>query len=174
MTPLGNPSGFTSAYRTNASRAFAAAYRVLGDAAAAEDVVQDVFMALWRHPHKFNPDRGSLPGYVAMMARIWAVDRMRSRQAGDAAVDRLGRRDEERGEATESPADAAIRHEEGDLALSALARLPKVQRDAVLLAYGRGLSAAEIAEAADVPLGTAKSRLRLGLQKARESLAPAV
>ncbi len=173
MTPLTSTAGFSNAYRDNVPKAFAAAYRILGDAAAAEDVVQDVFMALWRHPDKFNPDRGSLPGYVAMMARSRAVDRIRSRQAGEAAVERLGRRDEERGEAGESPADAAIRLEEGDLALSALAQLPKRQRDAVLLAYGRGLSAAEIAEVADVPLGTAKSRLRLGLQKARESLAPA-
>jgi RNA polymerase sigma-70 factor (ECF subfamily) len=173
MTPLETPTGFSSAYRDNVPKAFAAAYRVLGDAAAAEDVVQDVFMALWRHPDKFDPDRGSLPGYVAMMARSRAVDRMRSRQAGDAAVERLGRRDEERGGADESPAEAVIRREESDLALGALAELPQRQRDAVLLAYGRGLSAAEIAEAAGVPLGTAKSRLRLGLQKARESLAPA-
>jgi RNA polymerase sigma-70 factor, ECF subfamily len=173
MTPLKSPSGFSNAYRDNVPKAFAAAYRVLGDAAAAEDVVQDVFMTLWRHPDKFDPDRGSLPGYVAMMARSRAVDRMRSRQAGDTAVERLGRRDEERGDADESPAEAVIRREEGDLALNALAQLPRRQRDAVLLAYGRGLSAAEIAEEAGVPLGTAKSRLRLGLQKARESLAPA-
>jgi RNA polymerase sigma-70 factor, ECF subfamily len=173
MSSLKTPSGFADAYRVNAPKAFAAAYRVLGDAAGAEDVVQDVFLTLWRHPDKFNPDRGSLPGYVAMMARSRAVDRMRSRQAGDAAVERLGRRDEGQSEAAESPADAAIRHEESGQALAALSRLPKRQRDAVLLAYGRGLSAAEIAEASSVPLGTAKSRLRLGLQKARESLAPA-
>ena len=173
MTPLETPAGFSSAYRDNVPKAFAAAYRVLGDAAAAEDVVQDVFMTLWRHPGKFNPDRGSLPGYVAMMARSRAVDRMRSRQAGDAATERLGRRDEERGDGDESPAEMVVRREESARALGALAELPKRQRDAVLLAYGRGLSAAEIAEAAGVPLGTAKSRLRLGLQKARESLAPA-
>ena len=89
---------------------------------AAEDVVQDVFMTLWLHPEKFNPDRGSLPGYVAMMARSRAVDRMRSRQAGDAAVERLGRRDEERGAGAESPADAVVRREEGGRALGALAR----------------------------------------------------
>ena len=173
MSQLGTQSGFSTAYRDNAPKAFAAAYRVLGDAASAEDVVQDVFVSLWLHPEKFNPDRGSLPGYVAMMARSRAVDRMRSRQAGDAAVERLGRRDEERGAGAESPADAVVRREEGGRALAALAQLPRRQRDAVLLAYGRGLSAAEIADASAVPLGTAKSRLRLGLQKARESLAPA-
>ena len=107
-----------------------------------------------------------------MMARSRAVDRMRSRQARDAAVERLGRRDE-RDAVSESPADAVLRRDEGTRALQALADLPAAQREAVLLAYGRDLSAAELADAAGVPLGTAKSRLRLGLQKARESLAPA-
>jgi RNA polymerase sigma-70 factor, ECF subfamily len=172
MNALATPTGFSSAYRAHSPRAFSAAFRVLGDVAAAEDVVQDVFVTIWRNPDKFDPERGSLPGYVAMMARSRAVDRMRSRQARDAAVERLGRRDE-RDAVSESPADAVLRRDEGTRALQALADLPAAQREAVLLAYGRDLSAAELADAAGVPLGTAKSRLRLGLQKARESLAPA-
>ena len=172
MNALASPSGFSNAYEAHASRAFSAAYRVLGDVAAAEDVVQDVFITMWRDPSKFDPDRGSLAGYLAMMARSRAVDRMRSRQARDSAVERLGRRDE-RDVISESPDDAVLRRDESARALRALAELPAAQRDAVLLAYGRGLSAAELADASGVPLGTAKSRLRLGLQKARESLAAA-
>lgn len=172
MNALATPSGFSNAYQAHASRAFAAAYRVLGDVAAAEDVVQDVFITIWRDPSKFDPDRGSLAGYLAMMARSRAVDRMRSRQARDSAVERLGRRDE-RDVISESPDDAVMRRDESTRALHALAELPAAQRDAVLLAYGRGLSATELADASGVPLGTAKSRLRLGLQKARESLAAA-
>lgn len=172
MNALATPNGFSNAYQAHASRAFSAAYRVLGDTAAAEDVVQDVFITMWRDPNKFDPDRGSLAGYLAMMARSRAVDRMRSRQARDSAVERLGRRDE-RDVISESPDDAVLRRDEGTRALRALAELPAPQRDAVLLAYGRGLSAAELADASGVPLGTAKSRLRLGLQKARESLAAA-
>jgi RNA polymerase sigma-70 factor (ECF subfamily) len=146
---------------------------VLGDAAAAEDVVQDVFAALWRHPHKFDPSRGSLPGYVAMMARSRAVDRVRSRNAGSAAVDRLAVVDADRADEVESPADSVVRRQDANRVLGALAKIPAVQRDAVLMAYGRGLSTAEIAEAAGVPLGTAKSRVRLGLQRTRETLAAA-
>jgi RNA polymerase sigma-70 factor, ECF subfamily len=172
MNALATPDGFSKAYQAHASRAFSAAYRVLGDVAAAEDVVHDVFITIWRDPNKFDPDRGSLAGYLAMMARSRAVDRMRSRQARDSAVERLGRRDE-RDVISESPDDAILRRDEGARALRALAQLPAPQREAVLLAYGRGLSAAELADESGVPLGTAKSRLRLGLQKARESLAAA-
>jgi RNA polymerase sigma-70 factor, ECF subfamily len=172
MNALATSTGFTDAYEAYAARAFAAAYRVLGEAAAAEDVVQDVFFTIWRNPAKFDPARGSLPGYVAMMARSRAVDRVRSRQARDSAIERLGRR-EERDSFDESPADAVLRRDEGARALGAVAELPPAQREAVLLAYGRGFSAAEMAEASGVPLGTAKSRLRLGLQKARESLTDA-
>ncbi len=172
MNALATPAGFTDAYRAHSPRALSAALRVLGDTAAAEDVVHDVFITVWNDPNKFDPRRGSLSGYLAMMARSRAVDRVRSRQARDSAVERLGRRSE-RDSHTESPDETVLRHDEGARALGAVAGLPGAQRDAILLAYGRELSAAELAEASGVPLGTAKSRLRLGLQKAREALAPA-
>ncbi len=173
MTAPDTPFEFSRAYRDHRSRAFSSAFRVLGDAAAAEDVVQDVFLALWRDPGRFDPARGSLVGYVAMMARSRAVDRVRTRTAARAAVERLGYRDEERRGADDGPAEAAVRSDERGHVLAAVAELPALQREALLLAFGRGLSAAEIATAAGVPLGTAKSRLRLGLEKARERLAAA-
>ena len=174
MTALATPSGFSDAYRTHRPRAFASAFRVLGDAAAAEDVVQDVFLTLWSNPRQFDPRRGSLPGYVAMMARSRAVDRMRSLAAGRAATERLGYRDEERASGREDAAsDLAIRRDETERALRAMGDLPASQREAVLLAFGRGLSASEIAATSGVPLGTAKSRLRLGLEKAHGALSSA-
>jgi RNA polymerase sigma-70 factor, ECF subfamily len=171
MTALASHTGFSAAYREHRQLAFSAAQRVLGDPAAAEDVVQDVFTALWSNPSKFDPRRGSLAGYVAMMARSRAVDRVRSRNAGAAAVERLGVRDDaDRGGAEESPDERVVARDEAGRALVAVGELPPVQRDAMLLAYGRGLTTAEIAEASGVPLGTAKSRLRLAVRRTRESL----
>jgi len=173
MTELAAASDFTRVYRAHAKLAFSAAMRVLGDPATAEDVVQDVFLTLWRSPGNFDPSRGSLPGYIAMMARSRAVDRIRSRKAGAAAADRLAVRDAAPEPAAESPSETVIRRDEAGRLLTVVADLPPVQREAVLLAYGRGLTAAEIAAASGVPLGTAKSRLRLGLQRARRALATA-
>lgn len=173
MSSLTTTAGFESAYREHYPLALSAALRVLQDAAAAEDVVQDVFAELWRHPQKFDARRGSLRGYVAMMARSRAVDRVRTRNAGSAAVDRLAVRDAERGDEMESPADSVVRRDEAGRVLTALTGLPAAQRDAVLMAYGRGFSTAEIATAAGVPLGTAKSRLRLGIQRTRQALSGA-
>jgi RNA polymerase sigma-70 factor (ECF subfamily) len=172
MTALATPPGFSHAYRAHRARAFSSAMRVLGDAAAAEDVVQDVFLTLWRNPGQFDESRGSLAGYIAMMARSRAVDRTRSLAAARGAVERMGVRDEERGD-DDGPSRAAIVRDAAGRALAAVAELPPRQRDAVLLAYGKGMSAAEIATTSGVPLGTAKSRLRLGLEKARESVAGA-
>jgi RNA polymerase sigma-70 factor, ECF subfamily len=173
MIALGSHAGFTAAYLAHRRLAFSAAQRVLGDAAAAEDVVQDVFIALWRDPSKFDPRRGGLPGYVAMMARSRALDRVRSRNAGAAAVERLGVRDAEREGAEESPAERAVRRDETGRVLLALGELPAAQRDVMLLAYGRGLTTAEVARAVGVPLGTAKSRLRLGLRRTQQAVAAA-
>jgi RNA polymerase sigma-70 factor (ECF subfamily) len=170
VTVLASTSNFSAAYREHYPLAFSAANRVLRDAAASEDVVQEVFTTLWRHPGRFDSQRGSLPGFVAMMAGSRAMDRLRSRNAGSAATDRLAVLEVRREQAVESPADAVMRRDEAGRVLAAVAELPAAQRDVVLMAYGRGLSTAEIAKAAGVPPGTAKSRLRQGLQRTRQAL----
>jgi RNA polymerase sigma-70 factor, ECF subfamily len=168
---LGRTHFLDSAYRHHSSRAFAAAMRVLRDPAAAEDVVQDVFMSLWRNPGQFDPARGSLPTYISMLARSRALDRWRSQAAHDAAVERDARARDPRERTSDGGADEIVlRHERSSEVMSALDTLPDNQRDAVLLAFGGGLTAREIARERGIPLGTAKSRIRLGLQKAKESL----
>lgn len=167
---LSTPAGFATAFREHARAAFAAAVRVLGDSSAAEDVVQDVFLALWRDPAKFDAARGSLRTYVAMMARSRALDRVRTRGAREAAAQRLQSQEELGWGEQEAPDEVVVRRERALGALRAVRALPDAQREAVALTYGAGLSAREVAATTGVPLGTAKSRLRLGLVKAREQL----
>ena len=170
VTDLRDLSQFNEAYRRFAPLALASANRVLRDEAAAEDVVQDVFVHLWLRPDSFDPTRGSLSSYVSMLARSRALDRWRSRSARESAAERA----EEEAIANNAPAESAaepvIRRERSRAILNVLEELPGDQRDALLLAYGRGLTAQEIARVKEVPLGTAKSRVRLGLRKARAGL----
>ena len=170
MTNLRDPIEFERAYREHKGPMFAAAQRVLRDPAAAEDVVQDVFMQLWRNPKAYDQRRGALSTYLTLLARSRAVDRWRSRSARDAAVERSA--DEKRAlhRESESAEEPVLRRDGSRRLLGALDTLPEDQREAVLLAFGRGLTAREISSAARVPLGTAKSRVRLGLQKTRAVL----
>lgn len=169
--PLDRPRTLERAYRLYAHRAFAAAMRVLRDPSAAEDVVQDVFMSLWRNPSQFDSSRGTLPSYISMLARSRALDRWRSQAAHDSALEREARTRDHRERTAEEGADEPVlRRERSGEVMSALETLPDSQREAVLLAFGGGLTAREIAHQRDIALGTAKSRIRLGLEKARESL----
>ena len=170
LTDLTDIRQFDEAYRQLAPLAFHAANRVLRDAGAAEDVVQDVFMQLWRRPSAYDPARGPLSRYISLLARSRATDRWRTRSARDSALERSLQETRLRPDAHESAADPVLRREHSQTVLRALADLPGDQREAILLAYGRGLTAQEIAQAVAVPLGTAKSRVRLGLQKARIGL----
>jgi len=167
---LNTLSGFDESYEELRPLAVAAAQRVLRDQAAAEDVAQDVFIALWRNPRAYDPKRGSLRSYVSLMARSRALDRWRTRQAREAAVDRSAAERRVSHSDVESAAEPVLRRDRSRRILHALDSLPGEQREAVLLAFGRGLTAQEIASAIGVPLGTAKSRVRLGLQKARSEL----
>jgi RNA polymerase sigma-70 factor (ECF subfamily) len=175
MSPnLKDPRQFDDAYRQLAPQAISAANRVLRDEAAAEDVVQDVFMQLWLRPSSYDAGRGPLSAYVTMMARSRALDRWRTRSARDNVVERTKEEVRVTGRGSEDGADEQVfRRERSRTLAGALKRLPDEQREALLRAYGRGMTASEIAEASAIPLGTAKSRLRLGLRKTRENLAAA-
>jgi RNA polymerase sigma-70 factor (ECF subfamily) len=170
MTDLRDPAQFDRAYNEHAPAMLASANRVLRDTAAAEDVVHDVFMALWRKPSSFDPARGSLGSYLTMMARSRALDRWRTRVARESAVDRVKQQIRPGSVIAEDAAEPVVRRDDSRRVLRALDTLPGDQREAVLLAFGKGLTAREIAKTAGVPLGTAKSRVRLGLAKARSEL----
>jgi RNA polymerase sigma-70 factor (ECF subfamily) len=170
---LGDPRQFEQAYRQHAPRVRAVAQRVLHDAAAAEDVAQEVFVRLWQRPQLFDPQRGSLAALVSVMARSRALDRIRAEGALERARDRLGAVHALTPASEEGPAEALERNERDAELHSALLRLPSAQRTTIELAYGRGLNSAQIAQLTRVGRATARSRLRLGLGKLRADLGEA-
>jgi RNA polymerase sigma-70 factor (ECF subfamily) len=168
---LTDQAAFARIYDEHASSVYGAALRVLGNPATAQDVAQDVFLRLWRSPGKFDARRGDLGAYLRLMARSRALDLWRTGQAAGRATDRMkiaAGLDEPRAE--EQPAVHAEHDERRRALRAALGTLPEAQREAVVLAYWGGLTADEIARRAGVPLGTAKSRVRLGLQRMRAEL----
>jgi RNA polymerase sigma-70 factor (ECF subfamily) len=164
---LDDPAAFAGIYAGHARGVHASAMAVLHDHARAQDVVQDVFLRLWRRPDAFDPGRGGLGTYLRLMARSRALDVRRETRATTRVGERLGRLTER---TAPVPQGATAAVERGEVR-TAIGRLPPGQREAVVLTYWGGLTAAEIARHADVPLGTAKSRVRLGLLKLREAYA---
>ncbi|HWH94489.1 MAG TPA: sigma-70 family RNA polymerase sigma factor [Baekduia sp.] len=149
----------------------ATAYGVLNSSAGAQDVVQDVFLRVWRNPRRFDARRGELGSYLRLMARSRAVDLWREGQASGRAEDRLKAvvgHDAPRVDA--QPDHLTLAAAERSTVRDALGRLPGPQREALVLAYWGGLTADQIAARAGVPLGTAKSRIRLGLARLRREL----
>jgi RNA polymerase sigma-70 factor (ECF subfamily) len=158
--------GFRIAYARHHRGVYAAAYRVVGDVQLAQDVVQDVFLRFWRRPNAYDPRRGELGAYLRLMARSRALDLWREAQVRARAADRL-RVVHVIGEA-DGPPVLAERATESSAVRAALEKLPEGQREALVLAYWCGLTADQIARHADIPLGTAKSRVRLGLARLRD------
>jgi RNA polymerase sigma-70 factor, ECF subfamily len=142
---------------------YGAALRVLGDDAAAQDVAQDVFVELWCHPGRFDPAAGSLRTYLAVLARHRAVDLVRGELRRIARQERNHRLSP--GQPPSLPSDQVVAAEAASLVRAAVGLLPESQRQVVELAYFGGLSYREVALAAGIPEGTAKSRLRLALAK---------
>ena len=167
---LADPEAFTAAYRRLAPAARTAALSVLRDEAAAEDVVQDVFCELWMRPGAYRPERGSLATFVYLLARSRALDRLRSSAAAAAALHRDALEAQARPRAAEPTSEEVIRRVSASEMLSELDRLPDGQRAAVLLHHVGGLSDGELARAMQVPLGTAKSRIRIGTRRARDAM----
>ncbi len=166
----GDASAFEVVYDRHAKVAFSLAFRLLGDRAAAEDLVQDAFLAVWRGADRFTPALGSVRTWVLSIVHHRGIDRLRSTSAASRRETAL------RGEALaggghEQPVeDRAI---DGALAPSlqrGLEQLPDDQGRVVRLAYFGGFTHHEIADMLGLPLGTVKSRLRLGLERLRMSM----
>jgi RNA polymerase sigma-70 factor (ECF subfamily) len=172
---LSEPDGFRSAFAEHHRKVYAAAFGVLGDAAQAQDVVQDVFLRVWRRPEAYDPSRGDLGTYLRLMGRSRALDLWREGQVRGRAADRfklVSGTPEPRVE--EQPEPLFEQGEDGAAVRAALSQLPETQREALVLAYWGGLTADQIAQRVHVPLGTAKSRIRLGLARLRSEFVPAV
>ena len=172
---IADSNTFDRIYREHRLTVFHAALRITQDRTLADDVTHDVFVRLWRRPDRFDASRGELASYLRLMARSRALDLWRERQAAGRAQDRLTAV-VERAEQTSQgePVLAAMAGERAETVRTALGTLPEAQREAVVLAYWGGLTAEEISRRVDVPLGTVKSRIRLGLTKLRTTIADAL
>lgn len=165
-----DPEALTELYRTVGRRAFGLAYRIVGDATAAEDVVQDAFLAVWDQASRIDPARGRVDSLLMTIVHRRATDEVRRRSRRHAH--------EQHGPdgATLDPVDehaaalfeAVVSAPDHDRVRECLAALNPDQREAIQLAYLGGLTHREIAETTGVPLGTVKSRLRLGMEQLRE------
>ena len=155
---------------------YAVAYRIVGQRADAEEVVVEAFAQAWRDAARFEAGRGSVAGWLTMIARSRALDLVRARGRRDritasAAADRPDA-PLAMGAAGPDPVGALDHDERRRQVRQALETLSPPQRQAIELAYFEGLSQSEIAERLQEPLGTVKTRVRLGMQKLRECLRP--
>jgi RNA polymerase sigma-70 factor (ECF subfamily) len=155
---------------------YAVAYRIVGQSADAEEVVLEAFAQAWRDAPRFEAERGSVAGWLTMIARSRALDLVRARSRRDritatAAADRPDA-PLAMGDYRPDPARAVDHDERRRQVRQALETLSPPQRQAIELAYFEGLSQSEIAERLQEPLGTVKTRVRLGMQKLRECLRP--
>jgi RNA polymerase sigma factor (sigma-70 family) len=147
---------------------YSLARRMLQESAAAEDITQEVFLKVWRNAARFDPERGAVGTWILHITYTSTVDLLRQRQRASAAHYEVATDEPDPEADTESDAVSILL---GDQVRTALIRLPGEQRQALEMAYFGALTQQEIANRLNIPLGTVKSRVRLGLQALRQFLA---
>lgn len=168
----GEEDGVAALYDRYSGIAYGLACRITNDATAAEDVVQDAFVSVWKQARRFDAERGQVRSWLLTIVHHRAVDAVRKR-AG--RPERALLEGPEEFVATEGrPEEIAEWTLESEAIREAVVRIPDDQRRTVEMAYFMGMTHVEIAQRMDVPLGTVKSRLRIGLEKMRDYLRPRV
>lgn len=152
---------------------YSVSLRVLHDHHLAEDVVQEVFHRLWRQPTSFDPVRGRFISWMMSVTRNRALDelRRRNRRFRSEERDEDTEREFASGDRFDDPEVGVVLTEMRSVVRAAMARLPAAQREVIELAYFSGLTQQEIAERTGDPLGTVKTRIRLGMRRLRVALA---
>ena len=164
----GDEQAFAALYDATAARVHGLVLRVVRDPAQAEEVTQEVFLQVWRTASRYDEDKGSAMSWLMTLAHRRAVDRVRAAEA-------VNRQDTSYHQNTQqvahdSTAEAAEQSMEARRVRSALAELTDVQRQALELAYFGGYTHTEVATMLDLPVGTAKTRIRDGLIRMRDAM----
>ena len=163
---------FRALYDRYGNLVYSTVLRIVRDVQTAEDMVQEIFLRIWRKPDSYMAQRGRFVTWLTSVSRNRAVDEIRSR-GRRFRYETASPEEQERELPTPELNDPALRAELADqrrLILAALARIPLEQRQIIELAYFGGLTQQEIAERLSQPLGTVKTRVRLGMQKLRAAL----
>lgn len=164
----GDQDAFALFYDLTARRVLGLVVRVLRDRAQSEEVMQEVYLQVWREAASYRQERGAALSWILTIAHRRAVDRVRAETAQSARGTRYEHHTRER--PFDSTADAVEARLEGTAVRSALARLGDAQREVLELAYLQGMTHREVSEALAIPLGTAKTRIRDGLQRLRREM----
>ena len=173
LVQQGDPRAFELLYDRHGGASFSLAYRMVGKQAAAEDVVQEAFLSIWRSRLRYDKTRGSVRTWVLGIVHNRAVDGLRRSMVHERRRETLDGV-EERHEARERTDVEVARREEARSVRGALNTLPDEQRRTIELAYFGGYTQSEIATLLEEPLGTVKGRMRLGLDKMRRELVEGV
>jgi len=165
----GDHDAYAALYHRYSRVLFGLLIRILGSIVEAEEVLQEVFLQVWRRAGDYDASRGRPFAWLMTLARSRALDRVDSASSQQRTLDRAG---SPRSQGASDPAELASTAEEGRQLVRALGEIPAAQREVLLLAYFEGLSQSEISLRLGRPLGTVKSHARLGLTKLRHLLMP--
>jgi RNA polymerase sigma-70 factor, ECF subfamily len=166
-------SALTELYGRHGRRLKAMIDSVVHEEAEADDVLQEILLQIWKEADHYSPKAGKPLGWMVTIARRRAIDRLRRRQAYSRARERYGKQLEQQPKNSRHEAyDPFVRKDLRDFLEKCMRALPRFQREAVELAFFKGLSHSEIATATHAPLGTVKTRLELGLQKLSHAIRP--
>lgn len=168
---VGDSDAMTAFTRRYQARVFGLARTIVGDRAVAEEVAQEAFVRAWRHAPAYDSRRASVATWLLTITRNLAIDAIRPQRPVPMDPDVLLQLDMEATGVGAAPDAAAEASEEAGRLRAALAQLPEGQRRALVMATMCGRTAKEVSEVEGIPLGTAKTRIRAGLQRLRETLA---
>jgi RNA polymerase sigma-70 factor, ECF subfamily len=166
VVPDGDARAFAVLYDRHNKVAYSLAYRMMGERQAAEDLVQEAFLKMWRAAGSYRVERASVRTWILSIVRNRGIDELRSTASRHRTRDKV-----EAQTPTSQPSEAfgeAWRNSQGEQVREALRGLPPEQLKVLELAYFSGYTHTEIAEVLGLPLGTVKGRMRLGLKKIRE------
>lgn len=169
----GDHQAFSQLYDQSSTLLYTMALRILGNRDEAEELLQDVYLEVWRKVSRYDVGRGTPVAWLVTLTRSRAIDRLRARASRglNKSTESLdGSSASQIADRGPNPFDAQADQEIRSLVGGALAALPQAQQHALELAYYEGLSHAEIAARLNQPLGTVKTRIKLGMSKLRESL----